>query len=386
MTAPVTDRLATAKAHLADLVAFPVLPGGDTRALIGWAEQVLRAAGARVTRYPAPDGMRVNLLARLGPEGPGGVLLSGHSDVVPVAGQVWSGDPFKLREAGGRLIGRGACDMKGFLACCLAAAPDLGDAARPVAIALTFDEEIGCRGVPHLIAGLARDGLTPAAAIVGEPTGLKLVDGHKGCFEYTTRFTGRAGHGANPGQGGNAVEAAARFVAALGVLAAELAADAPDGPFDPPETTISVGRIEGGTARNVIAEHCTVEWEFRPATRADEAHVKKRLAEIEAAIRAEMQARHPEARVETEILGDAPGLVPDPASPATALARRITGETAAGCVSFSTEAGPYQAAGIPAVVCGPGDIAQAHTADEFIEARDLALCLAALARLPAALA
>jgi acetylornithine deacetylase len=268
--------------------------------------------------------------------------------------------------------------MKGFLACTLAMAPIFAQASlrRPVHIALTFDEEVGCRGAPLLIAELERAGPRPSAAIVGEPTSMSIVTAHKGCYEYTTTITGLEGHGSAPGRGVNAVELGARFVSKLMALASELEARAPaSSPYDPPQTTISVGLIRGGTARNVVAGECVIEWEMRPIATKDASFVLEELAHFERALEAEMHQVSPGAAVTTVTEGAVGGLEDDEFSPAFRLVSRLLGDSQRQVASFGTEAGLYQMAGIPAVVCGPGAIEAAHRPDEHISLDQLERCL-----------
>jgi len=285
---------------------------------------------------------------------------------------------------GDRVHGRGAADMKGFIACTLAMAPRFAAAEleRPVHIALTFDEEVGWRGAPVLISELARTGPLPAAAIVGEPTDLRIVAGHKGGLEFTTTITGVEGHASTPDHGVNAVEVAARYLCRLRDLQAELDRDVPtDSPFDPPGTTIVVGTIHGGTARNVIAGECVFDWEVRPATHADADRVRSAVVAFERDLAGQLASAHPEARIDTVTVGAMDGLELRPDSTAVDLARRITGSHELGCASLGTEAGLYQRAGIPAVVCGPGTIDVAHQPDEYITTGQLEGCLTMLGRL-----
>jgi acetylornithine deacetylase len=259
-----------------------------------------------------------------------------------------------------------------------AAAPLL----RPVHFALTFDEEVGCRGAPLLVAELLRTGPRPAAAIVGEPTEMRIIDAHKGCYEYTTRVVGLAGHGSAPDLGVNAVQIASRYVTRLLELGRALEERAPHAsPYDPPHTTINVGTVSGGTARNVVAGECVIEWEMRPVTRADADFVFAGVRATERELESEMRSVHADAAIVTVTEGTVDGLEVDRDSAAVALARQLLGDQPTSVVSFGTEAGIYQAAGIPTVVCGPGSIEMAHRPDEYIEISQLEACLDMLSTL-----
>lgn len=367
---------------LGDLIAFPTVSSDSNLDLIAYAADHLRAAGARLTFGHDDAGGKANLFATLGPEGDGGIVLSGHTDVVPVAAEEWTSDPFALRAAEGRLYGRGACDMKGFIAACLAMAPRFAaqPLARPLHFALTYDEEVGCFGAQHLVSGLRQAGIAPAVAIIGEPTDMRVIEGHKGCHEYTTRFSGREGHGSDPGAGVNAVEYAARFIVRLLELRDDLKSRAPrDSRFVPPWSTVQVGQIAGGSARNVIAGHCAVDWELRPVSAADAAHATGTMRDFaQGVLLPAMRAIAPEASIETEVIAEVTGLEPVSTSEAREIAFALTGAESAGLVPFGTEAGLFQAMGMSAVVCGPGSIAQAHKADEFVSLDQLSRCLGML--------
>lgn len=377
--------LETAIAALGELIAFPTVSADSNLDLIAWAQARLDALGARTQMTLDPGGRKANLFATIGPMVDGGVVLSGHTDVVPVEGQPWASDPFAMRAADGRLYGRGACDMKGFIACALALAPRFAAATltRPLHLALTYDEETGCLGAPVLLEALARSGPRPGVCIVGEPTEMRVIEGHKAVHEYTTRFTGLEGHGSQPELGVNAVEYAARFVTELLDIKDALRARAPaSSPFDPPWTTLNVGRIEGGVAHNVIAGRAAVEWEFRPISPEDAAFVSTRVeAHLRGDLLPKMRAVHPGATAETETIGEVIGLEPLNNAEAAALVEALTGRTGRGTVSFGTEAGLFQAQGISTVVCGPGSIAQAHKPDEYVTRDQMADCIAMITRL-----
>ena len=360
---------------LGDLVGFPTVTTDSNLDLIEYAARHLEphAAGLRVTHDET--GQRANLLATIGPSIDGGVVLSGHTDVVPAEETDWTGAPFVAMRRDQKIYGRGTADMKGFLACALAMAPQFADRAlaRPVHIALTFGEEIGCRGAPLLVGDLLAEGPKPAAAIVGEPTGMAVVTAHKGCYEYTTTITGMEGHGSQPHLGVNAVQYGARFITYLLELAEELRGRAPAAsPYDPAHTTISAGTMHGGSARNVLAGECVIEWEMRPVNREDVRYVLDSLERFSTDLRAEMGE---ETDLVTVAEGEVDGLEDDPASPAVGMMSEILDTTETHAVPFGTEAGIYQAAGIPAVVCGPGNIEVAHQADEYVSLDQLEACL-----------
>lgn len=369
---------------LGDLIGFQTVTSESNLDLIGYADEYLTKAGAHTTITRDRWGQKANLLATIGPPVDGGVVLSGHTDVVPADSEHWTGAPFVASRREQRVYGRGAVDMKGFIACAMALAPRFAAADLPVPIhlALTFDEEVGCLGAPLLIEELLRTGPRPAVAIVGEPTELRIVEAHKGCFEYTTTITGVEGHGSTPAKAVNAVEYAARYVDRLLALRAEMA-DRPiaDSPFDPPEATVSIGTINGGTARNVVAGHCSFEWEFRSVRRAEAEYIIEQVTAYEQQLLTEMRARHPEVALHTEAIGAVDGLEPQRPSPALDLVASLLDDVQVDVASFSTEAGLYQQAGIPAVVCGPGSIEVAHQPDEYVSIAQLEDCLTMLERL-----
>lgn len=369
---------------LGDLIGFPTVTSESNLDLIEYADGLLTAAGASTRVTYDEVGSKANLLATIGPEVDGGVVLSGHTDVVPAEESDWTGAPFLAMRRDQRIYGRGSTDMKGFIACALAMAPRFAAAGlrRPAHIALTFDEEIGCLGAPILIEDLLRNGPAPSAAIIGEPTDLRIIEAHKGCYEYTTTISGLEGHGSAPNRGVNAVEYGVRFISRLMEISRELEAMAPDSsPYDPPHTTVSVGAIAGGTARNIVAGACRFDWEMRPVRRSDAEYAILSIGTYSQALVSEMRERHPEAAITTETVGAVDGLEKVPSSPAVALVQELTGDRATDVVSFGTEAGLYQEAGIPSVVYGPGSIEVAHRPDEYIEIVQLERCLDMLERL-----
>ena len=379
-----TDFSPDAVAILDKLVAFDTVSRNPNRAIIEWVRDYLAQHGVAAEVLPNEDGTKANLFATIGPAASGGVVLSGHTDVVPVDGQEWRRDPFRLTEDGGRLYGRGTTDMKGYVACILALAQHLRPAElrRPVHLAISYDEEVGCLGVPFIVRHMQALGLRPEIAFVGEPSRMAIVNGHKGSCGMLTEVSGLSCHSSRTDLGVNAAFAAADIIRELRRRAEALAA-APDsaGVFDPPYSTVSVGVVRGGTARNAIPGDCRIEWDIR-ATRPGvvEAVQTEVRAFIDAEVLPAMRARHADAAVETRMVYDVPPLLPEGGA-AEALAKRLTGTDASGTVPYGSEAGYFQRAGVATVIVGPGDIAQAHTADEWIERGEIAACCAFLARL-----
>ncbi len=373
------------QAILADLVGFPTVSADTNLELIAYAAALLGEHGAAITMTRDDTGHKANLFATLGPDTDGGIVLAGHSDVVPATEEEWDSDPFVLRAADGRLYGRGACDMKGFIAAVLASVPRYAelDLKRPVHVALTYDEEVGCLGARQLVAELQHLGVRPAVAVIGEPTEMHVVEGHKGCYEYTTAFTGLEAHAAYPEAGVNAIEFAARYVGRLARLAGELTEQpVRNNRFDPPFTTIQVGRIEGGVARNVIPGHCRIEWEMRPVNPHDADFVKTRLKRFEEdELLPAMRARYGDAAIVTEVIGELEGLEPAEDGEAQRIVAELVGADEGKFAAFGTEAGVYTRLGLSAVVCGPGSIDQAHKPNEYVTVAQLQACVDMLAGL-----
>ncbi|HEV7996916.1 MAG TPA: acetylornithine deacetylase [Stellaceae bacterium] len=374
-----------AVAILERLVAFDTVSATSNLDLVGWVADYLDGLGIESVLTRNAEGTKANLYATVGPGGRGGIILSGHTDVVPVAGQAWTSDPFRLDARGERLYGRGTADMKGFIALVLAMVPNAlaSPLQIPLHIALSYDEEVGCLGVPALIRSLPEGAARPRLAIIGEPTGMQVGNAHKGIHFLRTRLTGHEAHSSMPERGVNAIAAAAEIIVEIGRLAAQCRAAAPaDSRFDPPYTSFNIGRIAGGAAVNIIARDCAFDWEFRPVPGEDAAALRRRIDDfIMADLLPRLRAGHPDAAVETETMALVPPLVPDPGSPAETLARDLTGANEATTIAFATEAGLFQAAGIPAVICGPGSIEVAHQPDEFITRDQLAAGGAFLDRL-----
>jgi acetylornithine deacetylase len=360
---------------LTTLVGFDTTSRGSNLALIEWVEAYLEGLGVPHRRVPNDDRSKSNLLATIGPAEPGGAVLSGHTDVVPVDGQPWSSDPWTVVEREGRLYGRGTCDMKGFLALALAAAPGLAAAPlkKPVHLALSYDEETGCLGAPRMIETIRRELPAPAYVIVGEPTDMMAVNAHKGIATFHVTVTGREAHSSQTQHGVSAVMEAVRLMASLNALAARLEADAdPASPFTPKGATLTIGEVHGGTAHNILARECRFVFDLRcpPPMRAQDV-LAPFFAEVRA-LDAAIKARAPEGGVEIHMHSDVPGFAPEAGGAAEAFARRLAGDNGpARAVSFATEAGQFQQAGLSTVICGPGSILQAHQPDEYVEVSQL---------------
>jgi len=363
-------------AILADLVGFPTVSLRPNDGIVSHIESWLGDHGITCWRDAHEDGERFNLLARIGPQdlsgASGGVLLSGHLDVVPADKSGWQDDPWRLRREGGRLYGRGAVDMKGFLAMALAQAPEFQARAdslsEPLYLAFTFDEEIGCFGAERMPAFLASCGARPRIAIIGEPTEMTPISAHKGGMEFVTHIRGAAGHASKPAEGANAIFAAARLVTFIEQLARDCAAAPRDGsPFDPPHSTLSVGTIRGGEARNVIPDSCSIDWEIR-AHPGEDPHQLRRQVEafVDAEILPALRAADPDCEVVTDMLCDVPPLEAREVSPAADLVARLWTNQTPGVVSFGTDGSYFQAAGLDTIVIGPGGMAQMHQPDEYI--------------------
>ena len=383
-----SPRNSTVHELLAALVGFDTTSSKSNLGLIDFVEAYLEGHGIAATRVPSPDGAKADLFATIGPEGHGGIGLSGHSDCVPVEGQNWTSDPFTLAERGGRLYGRGSCDMKGFIACVLAAVPSLKAQAlkEPIHIIVSYDEEVGCTGVRPLIARLGSDLPRPRAVIVGEPTGMAVIDAHKRIDAYRTRVTGREAHSSMPELGVNAIAAAAALIGELDRIGAGIAARQNDKRFQPPYSTVCVGTIEGGTAHNIVPKNCEFQWQVRSLPSAEPTEVPRGLAAFaKTALLPKMRQVTSEAAIDTASEGSVPAFVAEPGSEAVALALALTGADRTGAVSYTTEAGLFEEAGVPAVICGPGNIAQAHAADEYVSIAQLEACLGFLDGLAARL-
>tara|TARA_Y100000992_G_scaffold91471_1_gene58868 strand:- start:8 stop:1189 length:1182 start_codon:yes stop_codon:yes gene_type:complete len=366
---------------LTDLISFKTISGEDNNSLINYCDEILKKNGATSFKTFDQDKKRVNLFATLKAKKPNGkmpIILSGHTDVVPVS-KGWSSDPFKATIKGDKLYGRGSCDMKGFIACTLAYAPIFAKSNldRDINFSFTFDEETACIGAPLLIQELKNRGFNKGICIVGEPTNMKIIDAHKGAYEYTTYFEGLAGHSSQPHKGVSAVEYAARYVNKLIDLREKLKDRKPKSSiFTPPYSTLSIGGIFGGIAHNVIADKCHVKWETRPIVKEDAIFLNNELDKyVNEKLLPEMKKVYPESIIKKEIIGEIIGFDRDDNSEACEFVSSITGDNSREVVSFGTEAGLFQEIGISTAVCGPGSIEQAHKIDEFIELEEIKKCL-----------
>lgn len=366
-------------ALLSSLVAHNTDPTRSNQALVTEVETYLRECGLTAITAPDESGEKISLLCRIGPETDGGIVLSGHTDVVSVEGQHWQTPPFALNERDGCYYARGACDMKGFIACVLAQAPHFAAAKlnKPVYIALSRDEEIGSVGMPQMLDMVGQSGTAPAAAIVGEPTQMKIVAGHKAGYEMLTIFTGAEAHSSMPAAGSSANVPAARFIVFLEELSEAMTKQpVADSLFNPPYGTINIGIVRGGTAKNIIAGKCVVDWHYRSLPHEDpEVIIEKARRYAAEVLLPQMRAGGHQAAIEVVTESSYPGLTPDENSPALQLARQLTGEADYQVVSFGADSGHWQRGGIPAVLVGPGSIEQAHKPDEFITADQLSRCL-----------
>jgi acetylornithine deacetylase len=365
------------------LVAFDTTSAKSNLKLIEFVRLYLDGHGIASILIPSEDG--ASLFATIAPRnGQGGIALSGHSDCVPVEGQTWASDPFTLTPRDGKLYGRGACDMKGFLACVLASVPlfKSRQPKEPLHIIVSYDEEVGCTGVRPLVARLGQDLPRPRAIIVGEPTMMGVVEAHKRIDAYRTTVTGREAHSSLPQLGVNAISIAAELVEEIDRIQLMLAQAPTNDRFDPPSSTLQVGTIEGGTAPNIVPKTCKFRWQLRSLPEADADFAPKRLkTHAEEMLLPRMRRIAPAASIETLHQGSVPAFLAKPGSEAVALAMALTGANSTSTVSFGTEAGLFEEAGCPTVICGPGDIAQAHAADEFVTAAQLDACMAFLAKL-----
>jgi acetylornithine deacetylase len=371
------DRMTTAE-MLARLVSFDTTSRNSNLKLTEFVRAYLDALGVAYRVSTDPTGQKANIHAIIGPQSAGGIALSGHVDTVPVDGQAWSADPFTLRSAGGNLYARGACDMKGFVASCLAAVPDFQarQFQRPLHLFITYDEETDFGGVMRLVDDLNDSEMKPALCVVGEPSGMKPIIAHKGRISLNVRVRGLPGHSSEPAKGVNAVHAASEAIAWVAAEARRFAKEGPfDAAFDPPHTTIHVGTVQGGSILNIIPESAEFSMEWRTVPGDDPERQLDRLkAFVAKTIEPAMHAVHPATGFSYEIINLMPRLALAPDHELAAAVKQVTGSNRAGTVSYGTEAGYYQNAGIPTIVCGPGYIAQAHQPDEFVAHSELDAC------------
>jgi acetylornithine deacetylase len=363
---------------LESLVGFDTTSRNSNLALIGWVESYLDGLGVAHARVPDETGTKSNLIATIGDPDVPGYILSGHTDVVPVDGQSWSSDPFRLAQRDGRLYGRGATDMKGFVACCLAAVPDMlaRELKQPIHLMFSYDEEVGCLGVRRIIDRLRHWPVKPAACFVGEPTCMQVVIGHKAKRSVQANVRGHTVHSSLAPLGVNAVEYAARVIAKIRDIADRLAREGPRDPlYDVPHSTGHTGLVHGGSALNIVPDLCTFEYEFRTIAADDPAALAEEVAAYARdVLEPQMKAVAPEAGITLRDRSSFPGLDTAPASDIVGLSMAFSGRNDLAKVAFGTEAGGYSADGIPSVVVGPGSIDQAHKADEFIAVSELEKC------------
>ena len=366
---------------LSDLISFQTISGEDNNSLINYCDEILNKLGATSFKTFDDEKKRVNLFATLKAKNSNGkapIILSGHTDVVPVS-KGWSTDPFKATVKGDKLYGRGSCDMKGFIACVLAYAPifSKSNLNRDIHFSFTFDEETACIGAPILIKELKKRGFNKGICIVGEPTNMKIIDAHKGAYEYTTFFEGLAGHSSQPHKGVSAVEYAAKYVNKLVELRQKLKDRVPmNSIFSPPYSTLSIGGIFGGIAHNVIADKCHVKWETRPVVKEDAIFLNSEMDKyVNDILLPEMRKVFPDSKIVKETIGEIIGFDRKEKSEACEFVSSITGDNSREVVSFGTEAGLFQEIGISTAVCGPGSIEQAQKIDEFIKLDEISKCL-----------
>ena len=361
------------------LVAFDTTSRESNLALIHYVRDYLAGHGIESTLVPNADGTKANLYASVGPRAEGGVVLSGHTDVVPVDGQPWDTDPWTLTDKDGRLYGRGTCDMKAFSAIGLAMVPHFKRARLnvPIHFALSYDEEVGCLGAHSLAERLMGAVPRPRVIVIGEPTMMTVVHAHKGARAYNTTFTGVEAHSSMTHLGVSAIHFAGEFIAFLNRLEAELEARAPkDSEFMPPMSTINVGTVQGGTAGNILARECRLLWISRVLPSDDQEEIERRALDyLQNTLLPAMRQKHPDANIATERRSSTPPFSPEGNDEAKALARAWSGSNVVGSVPYGTEAGIFRKTfDVPTVVCGPGDIAQAHQPNEFILRSQIDAC------------
>jgi acetylornithine deacetylase len=378
----------TSEEILAKLVSFDTTSRNSNIPLIAWIETYLDQFDLPHMRVDYEAGSKTNLFASIGPDIAGGVVLSGHTDVVPVDGQDWSTDPFTIVERNQQLYGRGTADMKGFIAVVLALVPEFlkMNLQVPLHLAFSCDEEVGCKGVRPLVDYLKHSAKKPSAAIIGEPTLMQVVNGHKSAVRFSTEVTGHESHSALTDQGVNAIMVAGEIIHEINKIKEDLITMGdPSGRFDPPYSTIHIGVISGGTANNIIPKTCSFNWETRLLPGFDDSYVPSRVNAVARKLEPAMKAIAPQSGIVVEQANAVPGLAAVKDSVAEELALHCSHTNSTHTVSYCTEAGLFQQAGIPAVVCGPGSIEQAHKPDEYIAISELRKCETFLRRLAARL-
>lgn len=373
---------------LADLIKFQTVSGTSNLKLIEYCEKKLNESGATSFKTFHKSGLQANLFSTInGKEklNSGGIILSGHTDVVPASSNEWSSDPYISQEKDNKVYGRGSCDMKGFIACTLVMAPLFAKQKlkKPIHFSYTYDEETSCLGAPVLLKELKKRNVNYSVCIIGEPTDMKAIHAHKGYNEYKTYFTGLAGHASDPVHGVNAIEYAIRYANKLMELREELKKrKSRDSVFTPPYSTLQIGKISGGLSTNVIADQCIVDWEVRPITPEDGKFISQNIESYaKETLLPEMRKVYPKANIKKETVGETIGFNKVEKSDAVDLVCNLTGDNSRGAISFGTEAGLFQELGISTVVCGPGSIKQAHTIDEYVTFDQLKLCLKMLVNL-----
>lgn len=375
------DLAQKAEEILADLVHFDTTSHKTNLPLISYIEAILQKAGVPYDLVPNDEGDKASLFATIGPEEPGGIGLSGHTDVVPVEGQDWDTDPFTLKVKGDKLYGRGTTDMKGFLACMLAALPIYKEAQlkRPIYLIFSYDEEVGCTGVRPLIKKLGHDLPLPSLVLVGEPSNCHVVEAHKSIISYVTRIEGHETHSSLLHQGVSAIEIATKLMSHLYESQKNIIETQNDNRFNPPYSTVHIGRLEGGTARNIVAKSCEFLWEVRALPSFDGEQIAQNLiAYAESELLPSMKAISDNTNIVTTQITSVPGLASSPDT--ISLGLKLANQNESSSVSYATEAGLFENQGAGSVICGPGNIEQAHKPNEYIERSELVKCLAVIER------
>ena len=372
---------------LNNLIKFQTVSGTSNLDLIKYCEEILNKSGAKSFKTFNKSATQANLFSTLEAENSKekGIVLSGHTDVVPAVPSEWTSDPYIATEKDNKVFGRGTCDMKGFIACTLATAPLFASSKlkKPIHFSYTFDEETGCLGAPLVLADLKKRNLNFSACIIGEPTNMKAINANKGYNEYITHFTGLSGHASNPDNGVSAIEYAVEYSKKLMELKKELSRGKTENKlFSPPYSTLQIGKISGGIGANVIADKCSLEWEVRPINMNDSDFVTKNIDDFAKNILLpKIKKNNPKGDIKKQIIGEVVGFNEEESSEAVNLICGITGDNSRSAMSFGTEAGLFQNSGISTVICGPGSIEQAHTVDEYISFDQLKKCLKMLVSL-----